>query len=87
LLRVEQEAQQMVKKAEAEATSKRLQADADAYATEAAGKATAQAIRERGAALRDNPQLVDLVQAEKWNGQLPVTMLPGGTVPFLDVSK
>jgi regulator of protease activity HflC (stomatin/prohibitin superfamily) len=87
LLKVEQEAQQKVKQAEAEATAKRLQADADAYATEAAGKATANAIRERGAALRDNPQLVDLVQAEKWNGQLPVTMLPGGTVPFLDVSK
>lgn len=87
LLKIEQQAQQKVKQAEAEATAKRLQADADAYATEAAGKATAQAIRERGAALRDNPQLVDLVQAEKWNGQLPVTMVPGGAVPFINVEK
>jgi hypothetical protein len=70
---------------EAEATAKRLQADADAYATEAAGKATANAIRERGAALRDNPQLVDLVQAEKWNGVLPTTMVPGSAVPFINV--
>lgn len=87
LLRVEQEAQQKVKQAQAEAEAKKLQADADAYATQAAGKATAEAIRERGAALRDNPQLVDLVAAERWNGQLPTSMIPGSTVPFINVNK
>jgi regulator of protease activity HflC (stomatin/prohibitin superfamily) len=87
LLRVEQEAQQKVKQAEAEAEAKKLQADADAYATSAAGKATAEAIRERGAALRDNPQLVDLVAAERWNGQLPTTMVPGSTVPFINMNN
>lgn len=85
LLRVEQEAQQKVKQAQAEAEAKKLQADADAYATKAAGEATAAAIRERGAALRDNPQLVDLVAAERWNGQLPASMIPGSTVPFINV--
>ena len=87
LLRVEQEAQQKVKQAEAEAEAKRLQADADAYATKAAGLATADAIRERGAALRDNPQLVGLVAAERWNGQLPVSMVPGSAVPFINVGS
>lgn len=87
LLRVEQEAQQKVKQAEAEAQAKKLQADADAYATQAAGKATAEAIRERGAALRDNPQLVDLVAAERWNGVLPSSMIPGGTVPFISLNQ
>lgn len=86
LLRVEQEAQQKVKQAQAEAEAKKLQADADAYATQAAGKATADAIRERGAALRDNPDLVNLVAAEKWNGQLPTTMVPGATVPFINMN-
>lgn len=86
LLRVEQEAQQKVKQAEAEAEAKKLQADADAYATAAAGKATAEAIRARGAALRDNPQLVDLVAAERWNGQLPTTMVPNSTVPFISMN-
>lgn len=86
LLRVEQEAQQKVKQAEAEAEAKKLQADADAYATAAAGKATAEAIRERGAALRDNPQLIDLVSAERWNGVLPTTMIPGSTVPFINMN-
>lgn len=86
LLRVEQEAQQKVKQAQAEAEAKKLQADADAYATKAAGEATAAAIRERGAALRDNPDLVDLVAAEKWNGQLPTTMVPNSTVPFINMN-
>lgn len=86
LLRVEQEAQQKVKQAEAEAAAKKLQADADAYATKAAGLATADAIRERGAALRDNPQLVNLVSAERWNGVLPTTMVPGSTVPFINMN-
>lgn len=86
LLRVEQEAQQKVKQAEAEAAAKKLQADADAYATSAAGKATAEAIRERGAALRDNPQLVDLVAAERWNGILPTSMVPNSAVPFIDLT-
>lgn len=87
LLRVEQEAQQKVKQAQAEAEAKKLQADADAYATKAAGEATAAAIRERGAALRDNPDLVDLVAAEKWNGQLPTTMVPNSTVPFINMNE
>lgn len=86
LARVEQEAQQKVKQAEAEAEAKKLQADADAYATKAAGEATAAAIRERGAALRDNPQLVNLVSAERWNGVLPTTMVPGSSVPFINMS-
>jgi regulator of protease activity HflC (stomatin/prohibitin superfamily) len=85
LLRVEQEAQQKVKQAEAEATAKRLQADADAYATEAAGKATANAIRERGEALRQNPSLIGLVAAERWDGKLPISMPPAGSVPFVNI--
>lgn len=86
LAQVNQEAQQKVAQASAEAQAKKLQADADAYATEAAGKATANAIRERGAALRDNPDLVSLVAAEKWDGKLPVQMVPGSAVPFIDLS-
>lgn len=87
LLRVEQEAQQKVKQAAAEAEAKKLQADADAYATAAAGKATAEAIRERGSALRDNPQLVDLVAAERWDGKLPTSMIPGAAMPFVNLGK
>lgn len=87
LARVEQEAQQKVKQAEAEAEAKKLQADADAYATAAAGKATAEAIRERGTALRDNPDLINLVAAERWDGKLPTSMIPGAAMPFVNLGK
>ncbi len=71
--------------AEAEAASTRTRADAAAYAVKAQGEAEASAIRNRGDALRDNPGLPALVTAEKWDGHLPTTMVPGGTVPFLNV--
>lgn len=71
--------------AEANAKAIKLRADADAYATRAKGDADAQAIAARGKALADNPALVALVQAEKWDGKLPVTMLPGGAVPMLNL--
>ena len=31
--------------------------------------------------------LPTLVAAEKWNGVLPTTMLPGNSVPFVNVTK
>jgi hypothetical protein len=36
-------------------------------------------------ALGTNPNLVTLVQAERWNGVLPTTMVPGSAVPFVSV--
>lgn len=71
--------------AEAEAAATRTRADASAYAVKAQGEAEASAIRARGEALRDNPGLPTLVTAEKWDGHLPTTMVPGGAVPFLNV--
>lgn len=71
--------------AEAEAAATRTRADAAAYQVKAQGEAEAAAIRARGDALRDNPGLPGLVTAEKWDGHLPTTMPPGGTVPFLNV--
>ena len=71
--------------AEAEAAATRTRADANAYAVTAQGNAEASAIRARGDALKDNPGLPALVTAEKWDGHLPTTMVPGGAVPFLNV--
>ena len=39
----------------------------------------------RAKALGTNPNLVALVQAERWNGVLPTTMVPGSAVPFVSV--
>lgn len=49
-------------------------------------KADAESIRIQGAALSQNPALVDLKAVEKWNGTLPQYML-GETVPFLNVNQ
>jgi regulator of protease activity HflC (stomatin/prohibitin superfamily) len=73
--------------AEAEAEARVAQATAEAEAITLTGDAEASAIRARGAALRDNPSLVELVQAERWNGILPTTMVPGSAVPFLNVGN
>jgi regulator of protease activity HflC (stomatin/prohibitin superfamily) len=70
---------------QAQADARLAEATAEAEAIRMTGAAEAEAIEARGAALRDNPSLIELVQAEKWDGQLPTTMVPGGAVPFVDV--
>ena len=72
-------------KAKADADAKLAQAKAEAEGTRIKGQAEADAIRARGAALRDNPSLIDLVQAERWDGKLPTTMVPNSAVPFVNV--
>jgi regulator of protease activity HflC (stomatin/prohibitin superfamily) len=80
------EAEKVEAQAAGEAAATKLRADAEAYRTEAAGRAEASAIAARGQALRDNPNLIGLTAVEKWNGTLPTTMVPGSTVPFIDVT-
>lgn len=48
-------------------------------------KADAESIRIQAQALAQNQELVKLKAVEKWNGVLPTTMLPNGSVPFLDL--
>ncbi|ARQ03101.1 prohibitin family protein [Pseudorhodoplanes sinuspersici] len=81
------QAEIVVTKATAEANAVRQRAQAESEAIRLRGEAEASAIRARGAALGDNPNLVTLVQAEKWDGRLPVTMLPGGAVPMLNLDQ
>lgn len=72
-----------VVQAQAEANANLAKAKVRAEATRIQGEAEAQAIHARGAAIRENPKLIELTTAEKWNGQLPATMIPGAAVPFL----
>lgn len=74
-----------VTQANARASAIRAEAEAQAEATRLAGQAEADAIRAKGAALRDNPELINLTSAERWNGELPTTMVPGAAVPFIGV--
>lgn len=74
-----------VTKAQAIADSTVATATADAKATVLRGNADAQAIEAKAKALSQNSNLVTLVQAERWNGVLPTTMVPGSAVPFISV--
>ncbi len=80
------QAQIVVTQAQGAADARVAEAKAQAEATRLAGDAEASAIRAKGEALRDNPELVALITAEAWDGVLPTTMLPGGTLPFIDVA-
>jgi regulator of protease activity HflC (stomatin/prohibitin superfamily) len=71
--------------AQANAEATRLNGEAKATNIKITGEAEAAAIEARGKALGNNPNLVTLVQAERWNGVLPTTMVPGSSVPFVSV--
>jgi regulator of protease activity HflC (stomatin/prohibitin superfamily) len=80
------QAEILVIQAEAQAKARVEEATAQATATRLAGDAEAGAIQAKGDALRENPGLVELVAAERWNGVLPTTMLPNSTVPFINMN-
>lgn len=81
----EADKQKRIIDADAGAYEIRAAADASAHQIEVNGTATARAIEQRGQALRANPELVALTAAEKWDGKLPETMVPGGGVPFINL--
>jgi regulator of protease activity HflC (stomatin/prohibitin superfamily) len=62
-----------------------IRAEADAKQTRLRGDAEAAAIRARSEAIASSPKLVELTLAEKWDGKLPTTMVPGQAVPFINV--
>lgn len=74
-------------RADAEATAVKARAQAEASAIQMRGDAEGKAIKAKGEALRDNPQLVELIKAERWNGVTPTHMLPGSTIPMVNISS
>lgn len=81
------EAEIVVIRANAEAASRVAAAEAESKAIRLRGDAEAAAIKAKSAALSENPALIALTQAERWNGALPTTMLPNSTVPFMSVGN
>src|SRR6476661_6532705 len=77
--------QAQITEAQASADALRLNGEARATNIKLTGEAEAAAIEARAKALGTNPNLVTLVQAERWNGVLPTTMVPGSSVPFVSV--
>lgn len=71
-------------KAETDAVATLTVAKAAAQAIQIKGEAEAEAIRAKTSALRESPQYVDLIKAERWNGELPTTVM-GDAVPMMQV--
>ncbi|EON2338988.1 prohibitin family protein [Escherichia coli] len=67
------------------ADAQRAQAQAAADAIRMRGDAEAHALAVKGKALADNPGLVNLIAVETWKGILPSTMIPGASVPFINL--
>ncbi len=83
-LKAKNEKLRRVTQAEAAAAERTLAADAEAYQIEVASKARADAIRREAEALKDNPALIQLRIAEKWNGMLP-QVSSGDSIPLLSL--
>lgn len=66
-----------------------LQAKADAESIKIRGDAAAAALEAKGKALRDNPSIIQLTIAERWEGGVPSHMIPGAALPLLnlDIAK
>ena len=86
-LKAQNEKLRRVTQAEAAAEERKLAADAEAYQIEAASVAKAEAIEREAKALRDNPDLIQLRLAEKWDGKLPVFTGGDGVVPLIDINQ
>ena len=72
-------------KAKGEADAKVAKAEADAKSILTISKAEAEAIRVKSQALSTSPNYIQLIQAERWNGELPKTMIPNQTLPVLNI--
>lgn len=73
--------------AKAAADAQVAQATAAAKSIQMQGEAQAAAIKAQAEALSANPNLVQLRYAERWNGTLPTTMIPGAVLPFMNIGQ
>jgi len=60
-------------------------AEAEAQKILLKGKAEAEAIEAKAKALKNNPLIVKLTEAQGWDGKLPQTILGTGSMPILDM--
>jgi len=81
-----QKREENLRTVQVEAEIARTRAEGEANAIRLKGEAEGAAIKARGDALRANADLVQLQAVEKWDGKLPTTMVPGSSLPFLNLS-
>jgi regulator of protease activity HflC (stomatin/prohibitin superfamily) len=73
------EAESAIVQARAQRQAAILRAEGDSQAATLTGEAQAHVIQQIGAAVAANPSVVTYEQAHRWNGQMPATVLGGGS--------
>ncbi|MCL1142529.1 prohibitin family protein [Shewanella gaetbuli] len=81
------EALRAVNTADAKAKGILKVAEAEAKSIILKGKAEAEAIEAKAKALRDNPLIVKLTEAQNWDGKLPSTIMGQGNMPIIDLRE
>ena len=84
--RLREVAEQQVVKADADARSRVLEAEAEAKAILVKAEAEAKSIKMRNEALAASRALIDYETVKAWDGKLPVQMLGGAPLPFLNLN-
>ncbi len=79
------EALRAVNTADAQAKGILKVAEAEAQSIRLKGMAEAEAIDAKAKALKNNPLIVKLTEAQKWDGKLPATMMADGVMPIMDL--
>lgn len=64
-----------------------MEARRDSTVKVMAALAEAKSIQVKQDALKQSPQYVELIKAEKWNGALPVYMFGGGSIPMINIGN
>lgn len=83
--RLREVAEQEVVRAEADAKAKVLNAEAEAKSILVKAEAEAKSIEMRNAALASSHALIEYETVKTWDGRLPVQMLGGAPVPFVNL--
>lgn len=83
----EGEANAVKEKAKGTSEATLVNATAEAKAIQLKGEATASAMRAQALALAQNPVLVEMKKAERWDGKLPTAIYAGAPIPFMQVAK
>ncbi len=76
------EAQALVAQARSQREASILRAEGDAQAATLLGDAQARVVQQVGGAVASNPSVVSYETAHRWNGQMPSTVMGGGTSPL-----
>lgn len=75
------------KKIQAQVENDILEARRDSAVTVMAAMAEAKSIQVQQEALKQSPQYVELIKAQKWNGALPQYMFGGNTMPMINLGN